>query len=129
VCVSFSFIDLGELKQGACNGGHYMLGSITNVFFWSRERVLARLGSPFIDNWEGTAIYPSVRHECRVLTHMAGLPTCRVCPSPYVGFRSPYHVASYPLIFARGGAPRENHYHLSMHDVPSIGPDAPPARG
>jgi hypothetical protein len=36
---------------------------------------------------------------------------------------------SCPLRFALGGTPGDNHYFLSMHDVPSVGPDAPSARG
>jgi hypothetical protein len=71
-----SFIDLGGLKQRSHNGGDYKLGIVASVSFWSRESILARFRAPFIDNLEGTAIYPSLHHECGVLTHMTGPHIC-----------------------------------------------------
>jgi hypothetical protein len=52
VWVHVSFIDLGELKRRAHNGGDYKVVNDSDVFFWLWESVLVRLGSPFIDNWE-----------------------------------------------------------------------------
>jgi hypothetical protein len=40
VWVYVAFIDLGEPKRGAHNRGDYKLGSVMNVFFWSRESIL-----------------------------------------------------------------------------------------
>jgi hypothetical protein len=34
-----------------------------------------------------------------------------------------------PLDSLEGNTPGENHYLLSLHDVPSVGPGTPPARG
>jgi hypothetical protein len=85
----------------------HIMGEISSLgMLWVCSSGLERarwLGPPFIDNWEGLAIYPSVHHECRVLTHMAGQTTCRVHPSPYVGLGNHHCVASCPLRFARGG--------------------------
>jgi hypothetical protein len=65
-----SFIDLGGLKQRSHNGGDYKLGIVASVSFWSQESILVRLRPRFTENSEGTAIYPSLYHECGVLAHM-----------------------------------------------------------
>jgi hypothetical protein len=57
VWVYVSFIDIDELDRRAYNGGDYKLGSVVrSVYSSSCERVfLVRLGSHFIDDWEGAA--------------------------------------------------------------------------